>query len=391
MATQDLIDRAGIGNQPIDPLQTQLAGVRSRRGALLEEQTRLREQRGTIGDASSEILKKQAEETQPAIDAYVSKAKDTPRTDLKEERMQNFERPQFDAQEMNQTFGALMVASLVLGSASRGPYNNVMSAMTGAINGFLKGDHDNVEEQFKVFDKNIAAMKERNGAIRNELQDAEKKWSHDLGALKTAYEMVAAKYDLPLAQQALKDKNLAQAQQELWREINALDSAETRLNTTIEQGRVHLEVEKGRRQQAAEAAAQRAQAHSDAVADRAERMTETARHNKAMESTAGRREDRLEKGKPAGAEYDKLSKEYMAASQRLYGTYQKAWNRAGADTELKDALSEQYKDSIDAMIEGYENRGLKIPRADAPAAGASKSAPAEMNFDAQGNLIHGET
>lgn len=389
---QSVVDAAGL-NQ--GPLEREIAGIRARREPLLDEQAKLRQQRGTIGEDSGKIIEKQAAETQPAIDAYVSKAKDAPRTELKEERMQDFERPQFDQQELNQTFGALMVASLILGSASRGPYNNVMGAMTGAINGFLKGDHDNVEEQFKVFDKNLVAMKERNTAIRDELQDAEKKWSHDLGALKTAYETVAAKYDLPLAQQALKDKNLAQAQQEIWREITSLDTAETRLTTTVEQGRIRLEMERGRRQAAADAREQRQQAHDDNVKARADSLAERKREFDERQVEQKRqfeeRESRL--GKPKGAEYDKIAKEYMAASQRLYQSYAKQWNKANGDKETQDALSDQYSDSIDAMIEGYENRGLTIPRSGAaakPGDGKPKT-DSILKFDAQGKELDGET
>lgn len=282
---QSIIDTAGIGQNPDAIIKSNAA----RREPLMKEAADVRAKRAEGFTESERLIKAQEVEAAPAREAYAKKAGEAPDPRVTEEKTPDFKRPTFDPKELNATFGILLAASMLLGKSSRGPYDNVMNSMTGAINGFLKGDQQNVEEAMKTFDKNLAAIKERNNAIRHEVESAEKKFKNDLGGLKAAYELIVAKYDLPLAQQALRDKSLAASQTELWKEINALDQSDMKATQLGENTKMHLSIEQGRREDRRDAMADRRAARGDAAADRSERMAETRRHNMATETNTANR------------------------------------------------------------------------------------------------------
>src|SRR5258708_15640290 len=134
-------------------------------------------------------------------------------------------KPQIEPKELKATFGAIMVASTLVGVATRGPYSGIMGAMTGAIDGFVKRDDQMVEQSMKVYDTSLKAIKEQNDQKRRAVEDAWKKYSNDLIGLKTELELIAAKYDDPLALQAARSKSLSETQKLIDADVRSIDMA----------------------------------------------------------------------------------------------------------------------------------------------------------------------
>src|SRR5258708_8172935 len=153
-------------------------------------------------------------------------------SDVGEVPIPKYVKPQMDHEDLKATFGAIMVASTLVGVATRGPYSGIMGAMTGAIDGFVKRDDQMVEQSMKVYDTSLKAIKEQNDQKRRAVEDAWKKYSNDLIGLKTEVELIAAKYDDPLALQAARSKSLSETQKLIDANVRSIDMAIQRLEGT---------------------------------------------------------------------------------------------------------------------------------------------------------------
>lgn len=145
------------------------------------------------------------------------------------EEVKDYQRPTMDPKEMHDAFGAMMIASMLVGFGSRTPYNNVMTAMTNVMQGFMKGDENAVKESMQVYDKNLAAIKERNAAKQTEVNDLWKKKENDLKGLQLGLEMIAAKYDDPQLALTAREKSLTA----MWKQYESTARATEK---AIEQG-----------------------------------------------------------------------------------------------------------------------------------------------------------
>lgn len=223
--SQDTIDK-GIGPR-LSSLEARQTGNLKRAGELQQEQV-------DVATGTQDLMRKRAEEMAPVRAQMAEKAKDVPDKTVKEEKSPDYQRPTVDPKEMHEAFGMLMAASMLTGTVSRTPYNNVMTAMTGAMNGFMKGDERVVKESLDTFKMNLTAIKEKNAQKRREVDDAWSEYKNDLGGLKTQLELIAAKYDDPLAVQASRSKSLTEMQKMMDSNIRSVDQAVARLDTVQE-------------------------------------------------------------------------------------------------------------------------------------------------------------
>lgn len=218
--SQDTVD-AGIGGR--------ISALEKRQTGLLARSEGLQQQQVDLATGTQDLMRKKSEETAPVRAQMVEKAAQVPDRTVKEEKTPDYQRPTMDPKEMHEAFGALMAASMLTGVVSRTPYNNVMTAMTGAMNGFMKADEHLVKESLATFDKNLTAIKEKNAQKRREVEDAWNKYKNDLGGLKTQLELIAGKYDDPLALQASRSKSLTEMQKLVDTNVRAVDTAVAKL------------------------------------------------------------------------------------------------------------------------------------------------------------------
>lgn len=266
---QQTID-TGIGGR--------LATLDKRQGQLLNQDAALSQQQVDIANQSAGLIRQKMAETQPAREKLAAKASQPPDRTVKEEPTPDYQRPTMDPKDMHEAMGMLMAASMLTGIASRSPYNNVMTAMTGALNGFVKKDHELVVESLATFDKNLTAIKEKNAQKRRAVTDAWEKYKNDLLGLKTELELIAAKYDDPLALQAARSKSLAEMQKLIDTNIRATDQAVTRLEGVRERAETAAA-------RLAEAGARRAEANARADERRQDRLDLEGSKEKRKEAT----------------------------------------------------------------------------------------------------------
>lgn len=247
--TQDTVDTAKVGGGPFG---TQMSKLTQRGEDLAAKSVATQTKIDQTNTATEETLKAKAAATAPGQAELVKKSGEAPETP-KLERTPEYEKPQMKPDDYKESFFMLMAASLMVGASSRSPYNNMMTAMTGAMDGFQKRDDEMVKQSMQVFDKNLASVKERNSAMRAEFEDNWKKHKNDLDTLRLTNEMIAAKYDQEITVQAVRSKSLTDQQKFIEQQIGQNNQLETRLTQM---------------QQHAEEMAQRrsaqAQAHADA-------------------------------------------------------------------------------------------------------------------------------
>src|SRR5258708_4286407 len=225
---QQTINQAGIG----DKFDARIAGLEGRQGEQLGRSAALAGQQQEISAEEQRLIAERGKETAAPRQALIERARERPGSDVNEKPIPQYERPTMDKKDLHDTFGALMVAATLVGVATRGAYSGIMGAMTGALEGFSKADHQMVEESLKVYDTNLASIKEQNSQKRRAVEDAWKKYSNDLVGLKTELELIAAKYDDPLALQAARSKSLSETQKLIDANVRAIDTAIQRLETT---------------------------------------------------------------------------------------------------------------------------------------------------------------
>lgn len=340
---QDTINTAGIG----DKFDARIAGLEGRQGEQLGRSAALAGKQMEIAGEEEKLITERGKETAAPRQALIERSRDRPSSDVDEVPIPKYERPRMDPKDLHDTFGALMVASTLVGVATRGAYSGIMGAMTGALEGFTKADQQLVEESLKVYDKNLASIKEQNSQKRRAVEDAWKKYSNDLVGLKTELELVASKYDDPLALQAARSKSLSETQKLIDANIRAIDTAIQRLEGT----RASIESSRAR---AAEASARLAQSEErlQLARERAAK-TDEERNNRLMS-----RQFRDEKA--LREEYEKISKPLQNEQQQIERIlYYADHPQAFSDVQLRQAVSQFQKGArgTNAMIASMTNFG----------------------------------
>ena len=80
-------------------------------------------------------------------------------------------KPQLNPEQLKDAMLNLMVGAAMVGLASRSPYGGMMTAMTGAMDGFAKKDDQLVEQSFKEYDKHLATVKQHNDAMQKDFEN----------------------------------------------------------------------------------------------------------------------------------------------------------------------------------------------------------------------------
>lgn len=243
------LDKAGIG----DPFTKRVTELGDREASLSKRAEDVQGQQAQSASETARLTKERGEAVAPAREALATRAKDMPASKADEERMPDYQRPTMDPKEMHEAFGLIMGAAMLTGAVSRTPYYGAMEAMTGAMNGFMKADAHVVEESIKTFTTHANAIKDRNAQKRRELDDAWKKYSNDLSGLKTELELIAARYDDPIAAQAAKSKSLSEIQKTIDANMKSTDTAINRMfqvKSTAESAAARLQESKDKRSEA---------------------------------------------------------------------------------------------------------------------------------------------
>lgn len=223
--TQDTVDTAKVGGGPFG---TQMSKLTQRGEDLAAKSVATQTKMDQTNTATEETLKAKAAAMAPGQAELVKKSGEAPETP-KLEQVPGYEKPQMKPEDYKESFFMLMAASLMVGASSRSPYNSMMTAMTGAMDGFQKRDDEMVKQSMQVFDKNLASVKERNSAMRAEFEDNWKKHKNDLDTLRLNNEMIAAKYDQEITVQAVRSKSLTDQQKFIEQQIGQNNQLETRL------------------------------------------------------------------------------------------------------------------------------------------------------------------
>jgi hypothetical protein len=241
----------------------------------------------------------------------------------------------------------MMVASALMGVVGRSPFTSTMTAMTGVMDGFTKADDKLVAESLKTFDTNLQVIKERNNQKRRAVEDAWKKYSNDLQGLKMELELIASKYDDPLALQASRSKSLTEMQKLIDANVRSIDSAIARM----EQTRASIEAARARSDEARARFAQseeRLQLAREAAAKR------EAERDQRLNSRQFKDEQSLRK------EYEAVSKPLQKEQAEIdrilfYADHPKAFS----DVQLRQAVSQFQKGArgTNAMIASMTNFG----------------------------------
>jgi hypothetical protein len=221
---QSVIDKSGI-NPSLS------GGLQAREAEALKRQSGVTQQLSDVSQQQQELQQQKSAAMAPLRDNLAAKAKDTPQITAKEDAPPEFKRPTMKPEDLQESFSALMVASMLTGLTSRTPYNNAMTAMTGAMNGFMKKDEQMAQDALQEFDRNIKVIKEKNDQKRREVDDAWKKYKNDLGGLRLEMEMIAAKYDDPQLALTAKEKSLTHMQTMADNNLKAVDTAINRAQT----------------------------------------------------------------------------------------------------------------------------------------------------------------
>jgi hypothetical protein len=189
---QSTVDSAGLGQQ----FDSRIFDLEGKSAAQTADVADLQQQESDLSASRAQRARDAAAELKPSSDKLkeaAHKAADEPIQ--KEERMEPFRRPALDPQELQKTFGMLLVASMFAGKASRSPYNNTMTALTGAMNGFMKEDDHQVAQSLAIYDTNLAAMKERNAALQRDMAANDRKNKNNVAAWTLEHDLILERYD----------------------------------------------------------------------------------------------------------------------------------------------------------------------------------------------------
>lgn len=249
--TDDIISKTGLS----DPFAKRMGRLEGMEDKALNSMSDLAGKQADVARESEDIAKRKAEAQRPAREEIKSKVKEAPDTKVDYEEAPKYQRPTMEPDQLKETFGALMAASMIVGVASRGPFNNVMNAMTGSMNGFMQQNEQLVKDSLADFDRNLSAIKERNGVKRQKVEDAWKKHQNDLLGLKTELEIIGAEFDDLQMIQAARSKSLSEMMKLTESNLKTTETAISRMVQAQQQAQTQqarLEEAKARREEANE-------------------------------------------------------------------------------------------------------------------------------------------
>jgi len=239
---QSIVDKSGFGTS----VTATPPSIQQRRSEAFNKNTSASEGLSKLSEESRGIEAEREKTAKPVEDEMLGKAKEELPT-IKEEKIPEYERPTMKPEDLKETFSALMVASMLVGATSRTPYNNAMTAMTGAMNGFMQKDQELVEQSMKEFDKNVTRIKENNASMRREMEDNWKKNQHDLKAYELEDSLIHARYDrlqgVNAAGQKSMSERVRQSENEM-RQIDTLDERTERLKMEGDRMRQQWQIHK---------------------------------------------------------------------------------------------------------------------------------------------------
>lgn len=256
--SQDVISSAGLSPKTPDLIYGDVLSAYGQKDAALKA-------KAGIQVNVTQLNADKATALAPKMDEMAKSAEAPPPEAPKLERAPAYEKPTLTPKEVQDNFGLLMAASMLVGASSRAPFYGVMQAMTGALQGYQNRDDQLVKISMESFDKNLAAIKERNDAARQEFDLAWKKYSGNLPRLKQELEIIGAKYDLPIATENAR--------------VAGIDSAVKEFDNTIKSGETMLV----KLQQMAEKQA-------NDQANREQRAQQAREHNDTMRELAASRQ-----------------------------------------------------------------------------------------------------
>ena len=251
---QDAVDTSGMSEKAWWASQTQKGAKLSKEESTLssQEQAALASKKANTDEAVKQATAK-AEEMKPAREAIIKGNKE-PFPEAHYTEAKPFEPPKIDPKEANEAFGMLMVVSMLVGLSSRGPYNNMMTAMTGALTGLAKGDQESFNRAKSIYDENLAVIKNNNDIETKNVELAIKKHGNNLQALRDDLQMIAGEHDDQLAITSLKDKSISDS-------VNLIESKLKQKQTAIDK----LDALQEKFQERKMYEKSRAQAHADAL------------------------------------------------------------------------------------------------------------------------------
>lgn len=348
--TNDVLGRAGITGE--------IANQTARRKALVEQS----DEQGQLQQKQFGVIERMTEDKAKALDPlreqYIAKAKGVPSFEANEEPLPKYERPTMDPKDLQESFGILMTTAMIFGAASRQPFYVAANALTGAINGFMQQDDKIVKQSMAEFDRNLQVVKENNAQKRREVDEAFKKYANDLQALQSEMQIIAAKYDDPIALATARAKSISEAKKLIDGNISKVDASIVRLEQSAQRA-----YETAARMEEARARREEAAGQRQFMNDMRQRQFDLSRE----------REDRLrgEADRRSGTtrfkDVQSLRKEYQKESKGLREDLGKIdriislAERSGGfpDIQLRQAISDFQRGAraTNAMIESMKNFG----------------------------------
>lgn len=257
--SQDTIAAAGLAPKVSDMIGGDVMGTYGQKSAALKTRT------DALGKVEQLSANKATAEA-PKMDEMAKAAAEPSPAAPPQERAPDYQKPQLNPKEVQDSFGQLMAMSMLVGLGSRTPFYAAMQAMTGALTGFQNRDDKLVEQSIKSYNAQLAAIKERNDAARVDFDAAWKKYASNLPRLKQELEIIGAKYDLPIATENARIASIDSAVKEFDNTIKSGETALTKLDQLAQKAQHDHEVlveTKARDQAAAQA---REEAHQDRMA-----------------------------------------------------------------------------------------------------------------------------
>jgi hypothetical protein len=223
------VNQTTISNAGLDPFSREIQRIEGRRQAMLDTSSALSNQRSAAFSGMEDLTRQKNAAGAPVRDRLQTLASNVPSSKVDLERSPDFQAPMADPKEMQQSFGILMAASMLVGAASRSPFYGAMQAMGGAMQGWQQQDERMFKDSLAKFQVNLAAIKERNQAKREEVDSAVKDYSNNIAGLKAQLEVIAQKYDDQIGLATLRTKSIGEAQKVLENNIEKENQAVERL------------------------------------------------------------------------------------------------------------------------------------------------------------------
>lgn len=217
--SQDTITQAGLASKPADMVASDVMSAYSQKGAALKGKKEAQ-------DEAVKLDQEKAAALAPKLDAAAEDIQKPPPDAPTLEKSPDYKRPTVTPKELQDSFGMLLAASMLVGVGSRAPFYAAMQGMTGAMQGFQAKDEELVKESLNSFNANVTAIKERNDAARQEFEDAWRKYSTQPARMQQEIQILGAKYDLPLA---AKNARVASYDSAIKEFDNTIKSGETTL------------------------------------------------------------------------------------------------------------------------------------------------------------------